>query len=113
MQTDTIAAGADTDGDGIADAWERTWFGNLTTANASSDYDHDGMTDLQECLAGTSPNDTNDYLRITHTERGVPPHSSTYVILEWTAKASIARIFREYDAAPEQPPRDPRQDLLP
>jgi hypothetical protein len=92
VQTDTVAAGVDTDGDGIADAWERTRFGNLTKATASSDSDGDGMTDLQEYLAGTNPLDPDDNLRITHFERGVPPHSPTYVILRWTSQPS--RFYR-------------------
>jgi hypothetical protein len=41
----------DSDDDGIADEWEMHWFGNLTTADATSDYDLDGATDLQEFLA--------------------------------------------------------------
>jgi hypothetical protein len=86
VQTDTIAAGADGDGDGIADGWERTRFGTLATATAASDYDRDGMTDRQEYLAGTDPLDLNDNLRITYMERGVPPHSPTYMMLEWTSK---------------------------
>lgn len=40
----------DTDGDGIADAWENSYFGNLTTADKTSDFDKDGYTDLQEYL---------------------------------------------------------------
>ena len=40
----------DTDNDGIADSWEMAQFGNLTTANATSDYDRDGYSDLQEFL---------------------------------------------------------------
>ncbi len=102
MQTDTIVAGADTDGDGIADAWERAQFGNLTTATASSDYDGDGMTDREEYLAGTNPQDPNDNLRITHIERGVPPHSPTYMILEWTSQPTrFYRVERRaaFDAA--------------
>ncbi len=65
VQTDSVRAGADTDGDGMADAWERQRFGNLTTASASSDTDHDGQSDLQEYLADTNPNDATDNLRIT------------------------------------------------
>ncbi len=65
VQTDTFFAGADTDGDGIADAWERQKFGNLLTASASSNSDGDPATDLQEYLADTNPTDATSYLRIT------------------------------------------------
>ena len=48
----------DSDGDGIDDAWEEKYFGNLTTATSNSDYDEDGYSDLQEylnSLAGKDP----------------------------------------------------------
>jgi hypothetical protein len=60
----TIAPGADTDGDGIPDAWERAWAGNLTQFNATSDSDGDGQSDLEEYLADTAPLDPADALRI-------------------------------------------------
>ena len=41
---------SDSDSDGIVDSWEQTYFGNLTAANATTDYDHDGYTDLVEYL---------------------------------------------------------------
>ena len=40
----------DSDGDGIDDSWEMEHFGNLITANATSDYDGDGYSDKQEYL---------------------------------------------------------------
>lgn len=40
----------DTDGDGIDDQWEQDHFGDLTTATATSDFDRDGYSDLQEYL---------------------------------------------------------------
>jgi hypothetical protein len=85
VQTDIIAAGADTDGDGIADAWERAWFGNLTSANATSDSDHDGMTDQQEYLAGTNPLDENDNLLITFFQRGFGGDPNR-IDLMWTSQ---------------------------
>jgi len=59
----TVVAGSvtfgipDTDGDGIDDDWETTHFGNLTTGDAASDYDGDGLTDLQEYGSSTDPKD--------------------------------------------------------
>jgi len=50
---------ADLDKDGMADQWENTHFGNLTTAGTAlasiSDFDKDGYTDLEEFLNGTDP----------------------------------------------------------
>ena len=54
---------ADSDGDGLPDAWEMAWFGTLAR-NGAGDFDGDGMTDLQEYLAGTNPKDAADYFRI-------------------------------------------------
>jgi hypothetical protein len=83
VQTDTVAPGADTDSDGIADAWELLHFGNLTTAGASSDFDGDGISDAGEYLADTDPQNAGDYLRITSVTHGVS--TPTYTTLLWTA----------------------------
>jgi len=50
INTAATAMMADTDQDGIDDAWEQLFFGNLTTANSTSDYDKDGYSDVQEYL---------------------------------------------------------------
>jgi len=84
VQTATIAPGADSDGDGIPDAWELQNFGNLTTANASSDADGDGQSDKNEYLADTNPVDASSNLRITYFSRGTPTPS--YNVLQWTAR---------------------------
>ena len=44
----------DDNGNGIDDNWEIRYFGNLTTATSTSDYDNDGYTDLQEYLNDTA-----------------------------------------------------------
>jgi hypothetical protein len=44
----------DSDGDGLSDAWETQYFGNLAQT-AAGDPDGDGKTNLQEYLAGRNP----------------------------------------------------------
>jgi len=54
----------DIDTDGISDAWERQNFGLLTTANATTDDDGDGQSDLQEFIANTNPSKKSSVLAI-------------------------------------------------
>jgi hypothetical protein len=54
---------ADSDSDSLPDTWELAWFGTLAR-NGADDFDADGMTDLQEYLAGTNPKDAADYFHI-------------------------------------------------
>ncbi len=56
----------DVDGDGIGDAFEYRNFGDLVTADAESDSDHDGSSDLAESIAATDPGDPSSYLRIVN-----------------------------------------------
>ncbi len=46
--------GADTDGDGMDDDWEVTYFNNLSRTG-DGDFDGDGVNDRDEFLAGTNP----------------------------------------------------------
>jgi hypothetical protein len=84
VQTQSIQPGADTDTDGIADAWELTYAGSLRVFDAGSDSDGDGVSDRNEYLADTSPLDPDDFLRITEITRGI--FGPTYVTLLWTSK---------------------------
>ena len=45
---------ADTDGDGLPDAWELLFFNSLTNG-AAGDFDGDGFSNLQEFQAGSNP----------------------------------------------------------
>ena len=58
VATDSIDPGIDTDGDGLPDAWEYTYFGNLTPG-PNDDPDGDGETNLAEYRAKTNPTDVN------------------------------------------------------
>ncbi len=61
----------DVDGDGIWDAWETNYFGNVNTtnnaANALEDPDGDGMSNRDEYLAGTNPTNALSVLKIVLT----------------------------------------------
>ena len=59
---------ADTDGNGLPDSWEQLYFGHLGV-NPSADADGDGLTNLQEYQAGTSPTDAGNALRILAVQR--------------------------------------------
>jgi Bacterial TSP3 repeat len=78
LKTDHLAMGVDSDGDGIADAWEYIYFGNLTTANGTSDNDHDGVSDVQEYKDGTNPTLNGDDLAITTFAKIPTPLALTF-----------------------------------
>lgn len=46
---------ADADNDGLPDVWEKTFAGNLTSMNRSTDTDGDGLLDIVEFQIGTKP----------------------------------------------------------
>ncbi len=59
---------ADTDTDGLSDAWENRYFPNLTTANAAQDTDGDGQSNALEAVAGTSPTNPASVLKMAQAE---------------------------------------------
>jgi Bacterial TSP3 repeat len=85
VQTDTIQSGADTDGDGIADAWELSYTNTLGAFNAGTDTDGDGVSDLAEYLADTSPLDPHEFLRIISYSVLLGSGNETNT-LAWTSK---------------------------
>jgi hypothetical protein len=62
-----FGGGTDTDGDGMPDWWENLYAPTLNPNNpndANIDSDGDGMTNLQEYIAGTNPTQANSALRL-------------------------------------------------
>ena len=83
VQADSLDSGPDTDGDGIPDAWEYLYAGNLGTMNAATDNDGDGVKDIDEYRADTDPFVATEFLRITAL--GVNSGGSTSTVT-WTSR---------------------------
>ncbi|NJR43902.1 MAG: hypothetical protein HC767_15820 [Akkermansiaceae bacterium] len=62
---DRNSNGGDSDSDGLADGWERFFFGNLITANPSTIQSSDGLTNKEKSELGLNPNiNYNDPLAV-------------------------------------------------
>jgi hypothetical protein len=86
----------DSDRDGLDDAWEMRFFGDLTH-DGREDSDADGLTDGQEFRAGTDPGESASCLKLDSVMVG-----SEGVRLGWTAAAG--RFYRlEYKASVNDP----------
>jgi hypothetical protein len=103
----------DSDSDGIADDWEMTYFGNLTTATATSDFDKDGYTDKQEYINGGSynpkvvnpPGGTGyvnnllaDTLVISFPNNGLYTYNSTSLLTQINSKTAALTVAVDIDS---------------
>jgi len=106
VQTDFIAPGLDSDHNGLPDAWEWEFFGHIGV-DPNADPDQDGMSNLQEYLAGTNPNNPDDRLIITSV---TADSYGTCVTLSWRSvptrcykiqeRASLSSSFPWLDSGP-------------
>jgi len=71
---------ADSDGDGLADAWELQHFGNLN-ANGDGDPDGDGVNNLREFRAGTDPNNPRSRFEVVEIVK-----TSNGMAIRWTSQ---------------------------
>ena len=79
VQADHILPGA-LDTNGLPIAWEMANFGH-TGVDPNADPDHDGMSNMQEYLAGTDPNNPNSCLCITNFTRD----ATGYNLMSWSS----------------------------
>lgn len=85
VQTDSLAPGPDTDGDGIPDPWEMRRAGDLTTLGGSYP-DGDDAPDVDEYKADTDPL-TGEHLEIVSLAETTGTNTVT-----WTARST--RLYR-------------------
>ncbi|MBI4661380.1 MAG: hypothetical protein HY735_21365 [Verrucomicrobia bacterium] len=101
VRADSIHSGADSDKDGMADAWERIHAGDLATFTKDSDTDLDGAPDWQEYIADTNPRDPSDYLRIT-SYSATPFGTLSHVA--WNSRISRQyRVLTRLELSPSTP----------
>ncbi len=92
----------DTVGNGICDDWERAHFG-IIGIDPHADPDGDGMTNLEEFLAGTDPNDPDSVLEITGIESG-----DGLTSLRWNSRQTDTVPRRSYRVRAAGSPTIPR-----
>jgi subtilisin family serine protease len=73
----------DTDTNGLPDWWELQYFGHLTGTDPKADPDHDGMSNLQEWLAGTNPTNASSCLRLI----AIPTNNPNAFVVRWPSVA--------------------------
>lgn len=86
-----LARMVDTDGNGLPDWWEQTYFGRLTGTSPLADADHDGLSNLAEWLAGTNPTNAASFLGLTPAGR---PGTNGFAVQWPSAPGRYYRLLR-------------------
>jgi lysozyme len=78
----------DLDNDGLGDAWELQYFGNLN-ANPNDDPDGDGASNLREYLAGTNPASAASLFKLINIVR-----TNDNICLDWTTSGGHSYVVQ-------------------
>jgi hypothetical protein len=89
---------ADSDGDGLADQWERHFFGDLAQT-PTGDFDHDGLTNLQEANLGFDPTIAD---RLLAPKISVPSgvHGEGFLVVRLANPNPIGVLRYSFEGAP-------------
>jgi len=88
-----VSPPADSDSDGMPDAWESLH----EVSNPAADDDGDGVPNLQEYLSLTDPQDAADYFHVEALGEGASDGS---ILLQWPAKGGVRyRVQYSHDLA--------------
>jgi GH18 family chitinase/predicted carbohydrate-binding protein with CBM5 and CBM33 domain len=83
----------DSDADGLLDAWEIQYYGNITKVNAGSDTDGDGTNSMLEMLAKTDPTNRLSVLRV-----GLHDPGSHHTVVGFDSQIGVTYLIeRSFD----------------
>ena len=91
----TLLQATDTDGDGIPDEWESTYFGSTTSADPNADSDGDTMSNAQEYLAGTDPKDGLSFLKVENIEAAGVAETQVQIEFNAVSNRTYSVLFRQ------------------
>lgn len=90
----------DTNGNGVADTYERSkeyemWLKGISgDFDPKADYDGDGVSNFDEYLAGTDPFDAKDFFRVRSAE-GLAENDADVIALTFEANAGRSYVVNE------------------
>jgi len=84
----------DTDGDGMQDEWERSYWQSVNLSDDATDSDADGSLDVQEYIADTDPTNATNYFKIKDFD--LSPNGSNR-ILRWNS--ATGRLYGVWQTA--------------